>query len=65
MAGSSINESHSTSSVTYDQLNYIAFQKEEKLKRLESELSYLQQLSSRPKYDIDPIASELNKYQAE
>jgi len=55
----------SATSVSCDQLTFIALKKEEKLRELESELSYLQQLSSTPNYESETISKELTKYESE
>lgn len=55
----------SASSVSCDQLTFIALKKEEKLRELESELSYLQQLSSTPHYESESISQDLTKYESD
>ena len=65
MARCSSSDQLSTSSVSCDQLTFIALKKEEKLRELEIELGYLQQLSSTPHYESESTSKELIKYESE
>jgi|LakMenEpi03Aug12_release.lakeMendotaPanAssembly.Ray.scaffolds.fasta_scaffold920665_1 hypothetical protein len=65
MARYSSTDQLSASSVSCDQLTFIALKKEEKLRELESELSYLQQLFGTPNYESESISKELTSYESE